>query len=164
VAIKDTVEHRTTDTLFSTDQPFAAVAILARRSPARTIRLRPLRRITDGLTPGQFAVYSLMYEKGDAAEPAAKLRLFRGGYLDLCHLTGLSKRGVQNVVAELQAKHVISIRQAPGHHKTQTTIYAVPPEDAVVQGWWSRGLEYAVGKGKTLINSATVELSATRGG
>jgi len=106
-----------------------------------------------------------MYEKGEAEteEPASRLRLFRGGYLDLCRLTGLSKRGVQNVVAELQAKHVISIRQAPGHHKTQTTIYAVPREEAVLEGWWSRGLEYAVGKGKTLVNSATVEISATPG-
>jgi len=130
--------------------------------PDRTLRLRPIRRVTDGLTPGQFAVYIQMHEQGDP-QPGQGGRLFRGGYLDLCRLTGLSKRGVQNVVAELQAKAVIAIQQAPGHHKTQTTVYWVKGEEAILAGWFASGWRYAAGKGKTLVNPATVAFSSTPG-
>lgn len=125
----------------------------------RSFRLRPIRRITDGLTPGQFAVYSLLFEKGEPDEQPG--RLFRGGYLDICLLTGLSKRGVQNVVAELQAKQALAIHQSPGYHRSQTTVYRVPPEDAVLEAWFARGWLYAVGKSKALANIATVVPSAT---
>jgi hypothetical protein len=154
-----TVASTTTVEEHATVEGSATVA----QSPrfARVLRPRPLRRITDGMTPGQFAVYSLMYEEGEV-QPQEKSRLYRGGYLDLCRLTGLSKRGVQNIVAELQLKNVITIRQAPGHHKTQTTIYQVDSEDVVLAGWHSRGYRFAIGKGKALIHSATVAVSATQ--
>lgn len=119
-------------------------------TPARMLRLRPIRRVTDGLTPGQYAVYSLMYERGEEAIGSAT-RIYRGGYLDICRLTGLSKRGVQNVIAALQAKAVIGIEQAPGHHKSQTTIYRVASEQQVLESWFALGLRYAAGKSKNLI-------------
>jgi hypothetical protein len=117
--------------------------------------LRPIQRITDGLTPGQYSVYSLMFERGETQDNHA--RLFRGGYVDLVRLTGLSKRGIQNVIAELQAKSVISIHQAPGYHRSQTTVYEVPPEQAVLERWYGKGLRYASGKSKNLVTIATVE-------
>ena len=126
----------------------------------RTFRLRPLRRITDGLTPGQFAVYSLMFEKAEA-QAGRGSRFYQGGYVDLCRLTGLSKRGIQNAVAELLRKSVLSIHQAPGYHRTQTTVYEVPAEDAVMNTWFGMGFRYALGKSKTLVNLATVENNAT---
>ena len=122
----------------------------------RTVRLRPIQRITDGLTPGQFSVYSLMFERGEA-RPQTTLRLFRGGYVDLVRLTGLSKRGIQNVIAELQAKSVITIHQAPGYHRSQTTVYEVPAEQTILDRWFSKGLRYASGKSKNLVTIATVE-------
>jgi len=121
----------------------------------RSSRRRPIQRITDGLTPGQYAVYSLMFEAGEtlgAGESAGSTldRVYRGGYADLCRLTGLSKRGIQNVVAGLRAKQVITIHRAPGYHRTETSAYRVPPAGAVVDSWRSRGWRFAVGKSKIL--------------
>jgi hypothetical protein len=122
----------------------------------RTLRLRPIRQIMDGLTPGQQLVYERMFEK---AEPdlASGRRLFRGGYIDLVRLTGLSKRGIQNVVAELQDKSVITLHQAPGYHRSQTSVYEVAPKQVVLERWFAQGLRYATGKSKRLLNIATVE-------
>ena len=136
------------------DVPVAKAATVA--PSHRNLRLRPIHRITDGLTPGQYSVYSLMFEKGEPQNGRAG-RLFRGGYVDLVRLTGLSKRGIQNVIAELQSKSVISIYQQPGYHRSQTTIYEVPAEQTVLDRWFAQGLRYAVGKSKNLITIATVE-------
>lgn len=101
-----------------------------------------------------------MFERGDEVAEKGS-RLFRGGYIDLVRLTGFSKRGIQNVVAELQAKFVITIDQPPGYHRSQPTVYAVPTEDLVLKRWSDRGLRYALGKSKDLINIATVAHTAT---
>jgi hypothetical protein len=155
VAKSATVEKTTT-------VAYSATGAVSAGHPNRALRLRPIRRITDGLTSGQFTVYTLMFEQ---AQPAAGEgqgnRLYRGGYADLCRLSGLSKRGVQNVVAELLQKGVISIHRPPGYHKTETTVYAVPPGEAILSSWFRRGLCYAVGKSKRLVNPATVDLSST---
>ena len=76
---------------------------------------------------------------------------------DLVRLTGLSKRGIQNVIAELQAKSVITIHQAPGYHRSQTTVYEVPAEQTILDRWFTKGLRYASGKSKNLVTIATVE-------
>jgi hypothetical protein len=128
-------------------------------SAIRKAKPRPIRRVTDGLTPGQYAVYSLMYAHGQ--DQGGEGRLYRGGYAALGALTGLSKRGLQNVVAELQQKGVISIHQAPGHHRTETSIYRVLPPDAVLRSWHLRGYRFAMGKSKTLTNTSTVASLAT---
>jgi hypothetical protein len=138
----------------ATDENTTTVAYNALRG-----RPRPIRRITDGLTPGQYAVYSLMYENG-ASGADSGARIYRGGYADLGALTGLSKRGIQNVVAELQRKRVISLEQAPGHHRSQTSVYRVPAAAIVLETWFGEGWRYALGKSKVLI-SATVAVSAT---
>jgi hypothetical protein len=119
--------------------------------------MRPLRRITDGLTPGQYSVYSLMLT--DAQSEGAEDRIYRGGYADLCRLTGLSKRGIQNVIAELQEKSVIRLHTAPGHHRLQTSAYVVPNPDTVLAGWFKLGWRFAVGKSKRLTDGATVAVS-----
>ncbi len=124
-------------------------------------KLRPLRRVTDGLTPGQYAVYSLMFENADGAGGGE--RLFRGGYADIGRLTGLSKRGIQNVIAELQEKSVIRLHQAPGHHRLQTSAYLVPNPEAVLVAWAAQGWRFAFGKSKRLTDGATVALLATPG-
>jgi hypothetical protein len=96
-----------------------------------------------------------MFEAGDAigagetANPEPD-RIYRGGYADLCRLTGLSKRGIQNVVAELRAKNVVRIHQAPGYHRSETSVYRVPPAAAVLNVWRAQGLRFAVGKSKIL--------------
>ena len=112
------------------------------------MRPRPIVRVTDGLTPGQYAVYSLMYEAGEGA--GELVRIYRGGYADLRQLTGLSKRGIQNIVGQLQSKHVIRIHQKPGYHRTETSAYEVPDTQTVVGIWRSYGWRQAVGKSKTL--------------
>jgi hypothetical protein len=146
------------ETIATVEHP-ATVAVLA--ASRRTFRLRPIQRITDGLTPGQYAVYSLMFDQGDPLLSGQGSRLFRGGYIDLVRLTGLSKRGVQNVVSELQAKFVITIHQQPGYHRSQSTIYEVASEELVLNKWRNQGLQYAVGKSKDLVNIATVAKTAT---
>ncbi len=132
------------------------------KSALRAWRLRPLRRITDGLTPGQYAVYSLMLENTDAGEEGGE-RLYRGGYADIGRLTGLSKRGIQNVIGELQEKDVIRLHRAPGHHRLQTSAYVVPNPDAVLAAWSSRGWRFAMGKSKRLTDGTTVAFLATQG-
>jgi hypothetical protein len=114
----------------------------------RVWRPRPIRRITDGLTPGQYAVYRLMYEAADGAGESP--RIYTGGYADLRRLTGLSKRGIQNIVAELQTKLVLRVHQRPGYHRTQTTSYAVPDAENLLEIWAANGWRNAVGKSKTL--------------
>jgi hypothetical protein len=137
------------------DSPVANNATVANNA-VRSWKLRPLRRITDGLTPGQYAVYSLMLENAEAGQGSDKI--YRGGYADLCRLTGLSKRGVQNVVAELQEKSVIRLHTAPGHHRLQTSIYEVPQPNSVLQGWFANGWRFATGKSKRLTQGATVAI------
>ena len=130
-------------------------------NPPRGWKLRPLRRITDGLTPGQFAAYSLMFENAEVEEGGE--RLYRGGYADIGRLTGLSKRGIQNVIGELQEKEVIRLHRAPGHHRLQTSVYVMPKPEAVLASWCARGWRFAIGKSKQLTDGATVALLATRG-
>lgn len=89
-----------------------------------------------------------MYEAGEGIDAAA--RIYKGGYADLGRLTGLSKRGIQNIVAELQAKQVIRIHQQPGYHRTETSAYRVPNPEAVLQAWFARGWKHALGKSKLL--------------
>ncbi len=95
-----------------------------------------------------------MFESGEAQDGAGEVRIYRGGYADLCRLTGLSKRGIQNIVGELQEKSVIGIHQAPGYHRTETSAYRVPAASAVVREWHARGWRFALGKSKTLVASA----------
>lgn len=85
-------------------------------------------------------------------------RIYRGGYADLCRLTGLSKRGVQNVIGELQEKTVIRLHTAPGHHRSQTSIYEVPQPTSVLEKWYATGWRFAAGKSKRLTQGATVAL------
>jgi len=125
---------------------FATVA--EQSSVARRPKPRILNRITDGLTPGQYAVYRAMYEEGKNTDDRA--RIYTGGYADLGRLTGMSKRGIQNVVGDLQAKEVIRIHRKPGHHRTETSAYIVPDADRVVETWLSKGWRHAAGKSKVL--------------
>jgi hypothetical protein len=129
------------------------------KNVTRIWKLKPLRRITDGLTSGQYAVYSLMLESGDAGQGSG--RIYRGGYADLCRLTGLSKRGIQNVIGELQEKTVIRLLTAPGHHRLQTSVYEVPDPGSVLNKWSANGWRFAQGKSKRLTNGTTVAISAT---
>src|ERR1035438_5659649 len=122
---------------------------------SRSWKLRPLRRITDGLTPGQYAVYSLML--GSCQFSPGGEQLYRGGYADLGRLTGLSKRGIQNVIGELQDKAVIHLHTAPGHHRMQTSAYLVPRPETVLQTWYARGWRFAVGKSKKLTDGTAVD-------
>ena len=112
-------------------------------------RPRRIFRITDGLTPGQYAVYSLMYGAGEDVGGGA--RIYKGGYADLVRLTGLSKRGIQNIIAELQVKLVIRLHQQPGYHRTETSAYYLPDAGGVLAIWSEKGFRQAAGKGKTLI-------------
>ena len=91
-----------------------------------------------------------MYEAGEST--GGPSRIYKGGYADLGRLTGLSKRGIQNIVAELQAKNVISIHQQPGYHRTETSAYLIPDTASVLQVWFSKGWRRALGKSKTLIS------------
>ncbi len=133
------------------------IAPVVNTATGRFWRMRPLRRITDGLTPGQYSVYSLMLT--DAQSEGAEDRIYRGGYADLCRLTGLSKRGIQNVIAELQEKSVIRLHTAPGHHRLQTSAYVVPDPDVVLAAWFKLGWRFALGKSKRLTDGATVAVS-----
>lgn len=90
-----------------------------------------------------------MYEAGEGSAESG--RIYKGGYADLGRLTGLSKRGLQHIVAELQAKQVISVHQQPGYHRTQTSAYRVPPPQSVIDRWLQNGWRHAIGKSKTLV-------------
>jgi len=139
-----TVEHNSSGEERSTGESSAST------KDHRVPRPRTIVRVTDGLTPGQYAVYSLMYESGEGT--GGSTRIYKGGYADLGRLTGLSKRGIQNIVAELQAKEVIRIHQQPGYHRTETSAYLVPDPEAVVQLWFEKGWRRALGKSKALIS------------
>jgi hypothetical protein len=89
-----------------------------------------------------------MYEEGQGSQSP---RIYTGGYADLRSLTGLSKRGIQNIVAELQSKQVITVHHKPGYHRTETTSYLVPDAETVVQTWFARGWRHALGKSKALL-------------
>ena len=77
-------------------------------------------------------------------------RLYSGGYQDLCTLTGLSKRGIQNIIGELQEKSVLTLERPPGHHRSEVSVYRVPSERSVLQRWYDAGYRYVAGKGRVL--------------
>jgi len=143
------VENNATAADIATGAPISTGEEFVSAKDHRIPRPRAILRITDGLTPGQYAVYSLMYEAGEGT--GASSRIYKGGYADLGRLTGLSKRGIQNIVAELQAKQVIRIHQQPGYHRTETTAYLVPDPDSVLHTWFANGWRHALGKSKTLV-------------
>jgi hypothetical protein len=147
--VKSVVNNATVETS-TTVESLAPVEDLVSTKDHRTPRRRPILRITDGLTPGQYAVYSLMYDAGEQGGDLS--RIYKGGYADLCRLTGLSKRGIQNIIAELQAKQVIRIHQHPGYHRTETSAYLVPGPESVLHTWFANGWRNALGKSKTLVN------------
>lgn len=157
-----TVEHTSTAEVTATvavsttvelDATVALSATVAGLRAGRVFRPRFIRHIADGLTAGQLTVYHVMFAQ---AVEETGLRVYRGGYNDLCMHTGLSKRGIQNAVAELLAKAVVSIHHRPGYHRSQVSVYRVLTEEEALSVWRSRELHYAVGKSKTLVNSATV--------
>ena len=143
IAYNATVVERTTGVFSATGE------VSTSAKDHRLPRPRPIRRVTDGLTPGQYAVYSLMFEAGEGSGDAA--HIYKGGYADLGRLTGLSKRGIQNIIAELQAKQVIRIHQHPGYHRSETTGYFVPDAESVLKTWLANGWRHALGKSKTLV-------------
>jgi len=144
------VEHIATVANAATEEVISTGERLISTRDHRLPRPRPILRVTDGLTPGQYAVYSLMYQAGEGT--GASSRIYKGGYADLGRLTGLSKRGIQNIVAELQAKQVIRIHQQPGYHRTETSAYLVPDPDSVLHTWFANGWRHALGKSKNLVN------------
>ena len=150
VAENTTVVHEDTVEAPAPVAGNATVAYTATVAISKSEKIKPLRKITDGLTPAQFTLYSLMYSHGEPEGGEDSSRLYRGGYKDLCDLSGLSKRGVQNVIRELLDKRVIELHQAPGYHRTQTSVYRVFAEREVMSAWWNAGFRYAVGKGKAL--------------
>lgn len=154
-----TVANAATHRSVEHNPPVVDIATVAALRPPW--KLRPLRRVTDGLTPGQYAVYSLMFENADGTEGGE--RVYRGGYADIGRLTGLSKRGIQNVIAELQEKSVIRLHRAPGHHRLQTSAYLVPSPESILAAWSAQGWRFAFGKSKRLTDGATVALLATPG-
>lgn len=139
---REAVENNSTGAVFDTECSDSGF------SRTRLPRRRPIYRVTDGMTPGQYAVYSLMYEAGEPAADSS--RIYSGGYADLRRLTGLSKRGIQNVVGELQTKQVIRIHQKPGYRRSETSSYVVPEPASVLAIWFSNGWRHAVGKSKML--------------
>jgi len=143
------VENPATVVQSSPDAAFSTGALFSSTKDHRTPRPRPILRVTDGLTPGQYAVYSLMYEAGEG--DGGTSRIYKGGYADLGRLTGLSKRGIQNIVAELQVKQVIRLHQQPGYHRTETSAYLVPDPDSVLRAWFANGWRHALGKSKVLV-------------
>ena len=160
VVFNDTVAKTSPGTIITTARQedtgaqFATVELPGPPAISRQYRPRRIRSIVDGLTPGQFTVYSLMWQKGAGDEGQG--RLYGGGYRSLCDLAGMSKRGIQNVVVDLQRKEVISVHQAPGYHRSQFSVYRVLAEDEVLALWRQRGYIYAIGKGKALANTTTV--------
>lgn len=143
------VEQTATVANQTTDEKVSTGALSSSTKDHRTPRPRPILRVTDGLTPGQYAVYSLMYQAGEGNGGDA--RIYKGGYADLGRLTGLSKRGIQNIVSELQAKQVIRLHQQPGYHRTETSAYLVPDPDSILRTWFAHGWRHALGKSKTLV-------------
>ena len=144
------VEYTATVETLATGEQFTTGERFPSAKDHRIPRPRPILRVTDGLTPGQYAVYSLMYQAGEGT--GVESRIYKGGYADLGRLTGLSKRGIQNIIAELQAKQVIRIHQQPGYHRTETTAYLVPDAESVLQAWFAQGWRHALGKSKTLVS------------
>jgi len=116
--------------------------------------LRPLRHLADGLTPGQFTLYTLMYDRGVAADEGS--RLFRAGYNELGKLSGLSKRGIQNIVNGLEQKGAVSVETAPGYRRTETTAYRVYSAVRIVENWHREGYQYVVAKARQLMKIVPV--------
>ena len=145
VAQSATVADNATDVHSATDALSASVELSATVAAPKSAR--SLRCVADGLTPGQFVVYTHMFQRGEGDEE----RLYSGGYHDLCRATGLSKRGVQNIIAELQEKHVLKLEKPPGHYRTQVSFYRVRSESDVLAGWYAEGYRFVLGKGRILL-------------
>ena len=131
------------------DADAATAAHSATVAPGSVKGLRPLRHLADGLTPGQFTLYTLMYEGG--RETGEGSRLFRAGYAELGRLSGLSKRGIQNIVDALEQKSAVSVETAPGYRRTETTAYRVYSGSRIVQKWHEDGYQYVLPKGRQLV-------------
>lgn len=158
--VQAVMDRRTTATVAAntTDEFYSPVAT---RDPVVSTAsgLRVIRCVPDALTPGQMAVYQAMFSNGEPEGQGS--RLYRGGYADIRRITGMSKRGIQNIIAELQRKFVIGIHKAPGYHKSQTTTYRIHAQAQILADWRQRGIQFAQGKGKTLIIPATVASTAS---
>ena len=129
-------------------QPPTAPPVPAAEPVLNTLA-RPIKTFEQALTSSELAFYSALYGQGDGQPDGS--RLARAGYRKVCELTGMSKRNVQIVRKRLEQKHAITIEQAPGFTRTETTAYRVYPKEAILRKWHTLGLTHVRGKGKLLV-------------
>jgi hypothetical protein len=134
-----TVANETTVVFLATVQTVASLPVNA----------KPIHTAMSALTPGQWLVYRALLEAGQQDRNGRTL--FEGGYHDLCRRTGMSKRGVQNVIAELQAKGAVERYRLPGHHRSQPTVYQIWPEPVLLRRWSEAGYSHVLGKSRILL-------------
>jgi hypothetical protein len=124
----------------------------------RRIRLRPVRNIQDGLTPGEFLLLTEMF-KAAAVQPGSQDRILQGaGYRTLSERTGQDPKTVKRNRIGLTRKFCI---QALGQNTfTEAAQYRILHFDSILSGWRRRGLLWVRRAGRSVdLMTTTVGVS-----
>jgi hypothetical protein len=114
----------------------------------RHAKLRPVRNIQDGLTPGEFLLLTEMF-KAALAEPGTKNRLLRGGgYRTLSDRTGQDPKTVKRNRNGLIAK--FCIRAIGENTFTEAAQFEVLHFDNILATWRLKGLVWVRRSGRSV--------------
>jgi hypothetical protein len=114
----------------------------------RRIRLRPVRTVQDGLTPGEFLLLTQMF-KAAAAQAGSEDRILQGaGYRTLSERTGQDPKTVKRNRISLAGKFCIEpIGQNTFTEAAQFRIFHF---DTILAGWRRRGLVWVRRAGRSV--------------
>lgn len=114
----------------------------------RHVRLRPVRNIQDGLTPGEFLLLTEMFKAG-VATPGTKDRTLRaGGYRTMSDRTGVDPKTVKRNRNGLIAKYCI--RPIGANTFTAAAIFQVLHFENILTTWRSKGLVWVRRSGRSV--------------
>jgi hypothetical protein len=114
----------------------------------RRIRLRPVRRIQDGLTPGEFLLLTEMF-KAAVAQAGSKDRILQGaGYRTLSEKTSQDPKTVKRNRISLAGKFCI---EPIGQNTfTEAAQYRIFHFDTILAAWHRRGLVWVRRAGRSV--------------
>lgn len=123
---------------------------------------RKIGRVQDGLSLGEWAVYSALYEAGKPKQGQTVWKV-QIGYHGISTLAGrLAPTNVRLNLRSLIEKGVVEITN--GHTEGKAKTYAVYSYEAILAKWQSRGLTHVIkGKGATLVSRSSIHESSIDG-
>jgi hypothetical protein len=117
-------------------------------SEIRQVKLRPVRSIQDGLTPGEFLLLTEMFKAGIPMTGTKDRRLNAGGYRTLSERTRQDPKTVKRNRQGLLKK--FCVEEIRANSCTEATQFRVFHFETILKEWRARGLNWVCRCGRTV--------------